>query len=333
VSPFNFNLDNKSMKSFAFVFPGQGSQSVGMLDAWGDHPVVLEALKEASDALGEDIARLIQAGPKEALALTTNTQPVMLVAAVAAYRVWVAETGLAPVVVAGHSLGEYSALVAAGVLTLTQAAPLVRFRAQAMQEAVPVGVGAMAAILGMDALTVVAGCAEVTREFGEDSPEVVEAVNFNDPLQTVIAGSRAAVEKACEVLKAKGAKRTLPLPVSAPFHSSLMKPAAERLKEKIESMDFLPPKINVINNVDVGVEVAVHRIRDALYRQAFRPVRWVECVQAIQARGLTTVVECGPGKVLAGLVKRIAPELNAMVLLDPATLAVVKTELVGADHE
>jgi [acyl-carrier-protein] S-malonyltransferase len=321
------------MKRFAFVFPGQGSQSVGMLDAWGDHPVVLEALKEASDALGEDIARLIQTGPKEALALTTNTQPVMLVAAVAAYRVWIEETGLAPTLVAGHSLGEYSALVAAGVLTLAQATPLVRFRAQAMQEAVPVGVGAMAAILGMNASTVIAGCAEVTREFGDYSPEIVEAVNFNDPLQTVIAGTRAAVEKACEVLKANGAKRALPLPVSAPFHSSLMKPAAERLKEKMESVDFSPPKISVINNVDVTVEDVPQRIRDALYRQAFRPVRWVECVQAIQARGLTTVVECGPGKVLAGTVKRIAPELNGLVLLDPASMAFVKTELVGADHE
>ena len=321
------------MKSFAFVFPGQGSQSVGMLDAWGDHPVVLEALKEASDALGDDIARLIREGPKEALALTTNTQPVMLVAAVAAYRVWLSETGVAPLAVAGHSLGEYSAMVAAGVLTLTQAAPLVRFRAQAMQDAVPVGMGAMAAVLGMDAVRVMALCAEVTSSFGENSAEVVEAVNFNDPAQTVIAGSKAAVEKACEVVKANGAKRALPLPVSAPFHSSLMRPAAERLREKLESVEFLPPQIVLINNIDVAVEVDADRIRDALYRQAFGPVRWVECVQALKARGLTRVVECGPGKVLAGLVKRIDPDMNGMALLDPASLAAVKNTLLDADHE
>ena len=304
-----------------------------MLDAWGDHPLVLETLKEASDALGEDLARLIQHGPKEALALTTNTQPVMLVAAVAAYRVWMAETGVAPSAVAGHSLGEYSALVAAGVLTLTQATPLVRFRAQAMQDAVPVGVGAMAAILGLDATKVIAGCADVTSGFGLNSSEVVEAVNFNDPLQTVIAGSKAAVEKACEILKASGAKRALPLPVSAPFHSSLMKPAAERLREKLETTVFLPPRIVLINNIDVAVEVEADRIRSALYRQAFGPVRWVECVQAIKARGLTTLVECGPGKVLAGLVKRIDPELNGMALLDPASLRDLKSVLLGADHE
>lgn len=321
------------MKPFAFVFPGQGSQSVGMLDAWGDHPVVRETLREASEALGEDVAQLIHAGPKEALALTTNTQPVMLVAAVAAYRVWMSETGVAPSAVAGHSLGEYSALVAAGVLTLAQATPLVRFRAQAMQEAVPVGVGAMAAILGMDAAKVIAGCAEVTAGFGANSSEVVEAVNFNDPLQTVIAGSKAAVEKACEVLKANGAKRALPLPVSAPFHSSLMKPAAERLKEKLESVEFLPPKIVLINNVDVAVETDVNRIRDALYRQAFGPVRWVECVSAIKLLGLSTVVECGPGKVLAGMVKRIDPELSGMALLDPASLADVRNILLGDTNE
>lgn len=312
------------MKPFAFVFPGQGSQSVGMLDAWGEHPVVLETLREASDALGEDVALLIKQGPKEALALTTNTQPVMLVAAVASYRVWLAEHGVAPIAVAGHSLGEYSALVAAGVLTLSQAAPLVRFRAQAMQEAVPVGTGAMAAILGMDAARVIAGCADVMAGFGEHSTEVVEAVNFNDPLQTVIAGSKAAVEKACELLKANGAKRALPLPVSAPFHSSLMRPAAEKLREKLESIVFLPPQIVVINNVDVAVEVDASRIRDALYRQAFGPVRWVECVQALKARGLTSVVECGPGKVLAGLVKRIDTEMTGLALFDPATLVDVK---------
>lgn len=303
---------------------------MGMLDAWGDHPVVQQALKEASDALHEDMGQLISQGPKEALALTTNTQPVMLVAAVAAYRVWMSETGVAPAAVAGHSLGEYSALVAAGVLTLSQAAPLVRFRAQAMQEAVPVGVGAMAAILGMEAAKVMAGCAEVTASFGSGSLEVVEAVNFNDPAQTVIAGSKAAVEKACEVLKAQGAKRALPLPVSAPFHSSLMKPAAERLLQELASTVFLPPQIPLINNIDVAVETDADRIRDALYRQAFGPVRWVQCVQAIKARGLSTLVECGPGKVLAGMVKRIDPELTGLALLDPASLADVKTALTGA---
>ena len=315
------------MKSFAFVFPGQGSQSVGMLDAWGDHPVVAQTLVEASDALGQDLALLIREGPKEALALTTNTQPVMLVAGVAAYRVWMADTGLAPAVLAGHSLGEYSALVASGGLSLTHAAPLVRFRAQAMQDEVPVGVGAMAAILGMNAIKVIAGCAQATGAFGVNSLEIVEAVNFNDPGQTVIAGSKAAVDKACEILKAEGAKRALLLPVSAPFHSSLMKPAAEKLKEKLADIQFAAPQIPVINNIDVSVETDAERIRAALYSQAFGPVRWVECVNAIRARGVSSLVECGPGKVLAGLVKRIDPELNGMPLFDPATLAEVKEML------
>ncbi|OGB31324.1 MAG: [acyl-carrier-protein] S-malonyltransferase [Burkholderiales bacterium RIFCSPLOWO2_12_FULL_61_40] len=312
------------MKNFAFVFPGQGSQSVGMLDAWGDHPVVVQTLNEASEALGEDVAKLIHEGPKETLALTTNTQPVMLVAGVAAYRVWMSEVGVAPAAVAGHSLGEYSALVAAGALTLAQAAPLVRLRAQAMQEAVPVGVGAMAAILGMDAVRVAAGCAEVTASFGAGSCEVVEAVNFNDPAQTVIAGSKAAVEKACEVLKANGAKRALPLPVSAPFHSSLMKPAAEKLKERLKSIEFAAPQMDLVNNIDVAVETEADRLRDALYRQAFGPVRWVECVQALKARGLHTVVECGPGKVLAGMVKRIDAEMTGAALFDRSSMEDVK---------
>ena len=315
------------MKPFAFVFPGQGSQAVGMLDAWGDHPAVRETLAEASQALGEDIAQLIHEGPKEALALTTNTQPVMLVAGIAAYRAWRAEGGALPAVVAGHSLGEYAALVAAGSLTLAQAAPLVRFRAQAMQEAVPVGVGAMAAILGMDAAGVIAGCREASASFGTGSQEVVEAVNFNDPAQTVIAGSKAAVDKACEVLKAAGAKRALPLPVSAPFHSSLMKPAADRLREKLAATAIATPAIPVVNNIDVAVETEADRIRDALVRQAFGPVRWVECVRAIQARGIDTLVECGPGKVLAGMTKRIDAALTGLSVLDPATLADVKGQL------
>lgn len=298
-----------------------------MLDAWGDHPEVVGTLAEASDALGENIGHLIHDGPKELLSLTTNTQPVMLVASVAAWRVWRAESGGLPSVLAGHSLGEYAALVASGVLTLAQAAPLVRFRAAAMQDAVPVGTGAMAAILGMDAQRVMAGCAEAQASFGADSAEVVEAVNFNDPAQTVIAGSKAAVDKACELLKANGAKRALPLTVSAPFHSSLMKPAAERLKEKLASTVFSKAQIPVVNNIDVAVETDADRIRDALYRQAFGPVRWVECVQSMKARGVDTIVECGPGKVLAGMVKRIDPELTGIALYDPATLADVKTLL------
>jgi [acyl-carrier-protein] S-malonyltransferase len=312
------------LKPFAFVFPGQGSQSVGMLDGWAGHPAVAQAIAEASDALGEDIGLLIREGPKEALALTTNTQPVMLVAGVAAYRAWLAESGSAPAVVAGHSLGEYSALVASGVLTLAQAAPLVRFRAQAMQDAVPVGVGAMAAILGMDSPRVIQGCAEAAASFGTSSAEVVEAVNFNDPMQTVIAGSKAAVEKACEVLKANGAKRALLLPVSAPFHSSLMKPAAEKLREKLADTAFSAPLIPVVNNIRVAVESDPVQIRAALYEQAFGPVRWVECVQAIKARGIHTVVECGPGKVLAGMVKRIDAEMTGLAMFDPASLAETK---------
>ena len=292
-----------------------------MLDAWGDHPAVAETLREASAALDEDLGALIRTGPKEALALTTNTQPVMLVAGVAAWRGWLAEGGATPDVVAGHSLGEYSALVAAGVLTLAQAVPLVRFRAQAMQQAVPVGTGAMAAVLGMAADQVIAGCAEVTASFGAGSAECVEAVNFNDPMQTVIAGSKAAVDKACEVLKANGAKRALPLPVSAPFHSSLMRPAAEALREKLASVEFAAPRIPVLNNIDVAVETAPERIRDALVRQAAGPVRWVEGVQALKARGVATIVECGPGRVLSGMVKRIAPDLATATVYDPATLA------------
>jgi [acyl-carrier-protein] S-malonyltransferase len=307
------------MTSLAFVFPGQGSQSVGMLNAWGEHPVVRQTLQEASEALGEDVARLIQEGPKEQLDLTTNTQPVMLVAGVAAYRAWLAETDTPPQVVAGHSLGEYTALVAAGALSLAQALPLVRFRAQAMQEAVPVGAGAMAAILGLEAAVIQQVCAEVTA-----GGEVVEAANFNDAKQTVIAGTQAGVNQACEQLKAQGAKRAMLLAVSAPFHSSLMKPAAERLKPKLLAADWSAPRIALINNIDVRVESEPEAIRDALYRQAFGPVRWLETLQAMAARGVTHIVECGPGKVLAGMTKRIAPELAAGALYDPATLAEVK---------
>lgn len=308
------------MTSFAFLFPGQGSQSVGMLDAWGDHPAVRQTLVEASDALGTDIGRLVREGPKDQLDLTTNTQPVMLTAGVACFRAWMAETGLSPAVLAGHSLGEYSAWVAAGTLTLADALPLVRFRAQAMQEAVPVGVGAMAAILGLDAEAVRAGCAEAVCSSGE----VVEAANFNDPKQTVISGSQAGVAKACELLKAAGAKRTLPLPVSAPFHCSLMRPAAERLKDKLASVTFHVPKVPVLNNIDVRAETDPAAICDALYRQAFGPVRWFETVRAIRARGISHLIECGPGKVLAGMVKRIDADAVSGAVFDPASLVDVR---------
>lgn len=308
------------MTDFAFVFPGQGSQTVGMLDAWGDNPVVRDTLAEASAALGTDMARLIHEGPKEQLDLTTNTQPAMLAAGMACYRAWLAETGCEPVLVAGHSLGEYTALVAAGALTLADAVSLVRFRAQAMQDAVPVGEGAMAAILGLDSADVIRGC----RQAAEASGEAVAAANFNDPKQTVIAGTRAGVDKACEVLKAMGAKRTLPLAVSAPFHSTLMKPAADRLKARLEATPFAVPRIPVINNIDVAVETDAPAIRDALFRQAYGPVRWVEVVQAMRARGLTHIVECGPGKALAGMIKRIDAQVVAGTVQDPASMAGVR---------
>lgn len=301
---------------FAFVFPGQGSQSVGMLAPWGDHPAVVQTLAEAAEALGEDIGKLIAEGPKEALELTTNTQPVMLTAALACYRAWRAEGGGLPAAVAGHSLGEYTALVAAGVLTLADALPLVRFRAQAMQQAVPVGAGAMAAILGLDAELVRQGCAEVAAATGE----TVAPANFNDPKQTVIAGSKAGVDAACEKLKGLGAKRALLLPVSAPFHSSLMKPAAEALRERLAAVHFAAPTIPVVNNIDVSVQIEPSAMRDALYRQAFGPVRWVEVTQALKARGLNHVLECGPGKVLSGLVKRIDADLISTTVMDPASL-------------
>ena len=291
-----------------------------MLDAWGDHPAVIQTMTEASDALGIDVGRLVREGPKEQLDLTTNTQPVMLTAGIACYRAWIAEAGRVPDALAGHSLGEYSALVAAGALTLTDALPLVRFRAQAMQEAVPVGAGAMAAILGLEAQVVRDGCAEVAQASGE----VVEAANFNDPKQTVISGSQAGVAKACELLKAAGAKRTLLLPVSAPFHCSLMKPAAERLKSKLASVSLNAPAVPVVNNIDVRVESDPGRIRDALYRQAFGPVRWFETVQALRALGIGLLVECGPGKVLAGMVKRIDSTAESGAVYDPASLAEVR---------
>lgn len=315
------------MKQLAFVFPGQGSQSVGMLDAWADHPAVRDTLAQANEALGEDLAQVIAQGPKETLDLTTTTQPAMLVAGVAVWRAWVAETGIQPAVVAGHSLGEYTALVAAGSLTLADAVPLVRLRAQAMQEAVPVGAGGMAAILGLDAARVREVCVQVSVQMGEMG-EVVEAVNFNDPMQTVIAGTKTAVDAACVAMKEAGAKRALVLAVSAPFHSSLMTPAAEKLKAKLATVNVQMPSIPVINNVDVAEATSPDGIRDALYRQAFGPVRWVETIQAFKARGTTHVIECGPGKALSGMVKRIDAELISAAVGDPASLQAARELLV-----
>lgn len=308
------------MAAFAFVFPGQGSQSVGMLDAWGDHPAVRRTLEEASTALGSDVAKLIAEGPADALALTENTQVVMLTAGVACWRAWQHEGGADPAAVAGHSLGEYSALVAAGALELAEAVPLVRFRAQAMQQAVPVGAGAMVAVLGLDGDAVRRACEQAAA----DSGEVVAAANYNDAKQTVIAGSKAGVALASEALKAAGAKRLLPLAVSAPFHCALMKPAAERLAERLAGVTLRAPRIPVVNNIDVAVESDPARIRDALVRQAYGPVRWVEVVQALKARGCMHVVECGPGKVLQKMVPRIDHDLQTADILDPASLAAVK---------
>jgi [acyl-carrier-protein] S-malonyltransferase len=310
---------------FAFVFPGQGSQSVGMLNAFADHAAVRETLQEASDALGQDLGKLIAEGPADELNLTTNTQPVMLSAAFAIYRAWREAGGPAPSIVAGHSLGEYTALVAAGALTFRDALPLVRFRAQAMQTAVPVGVGGMAAILGLEDDAVRAVCAEATRE----GAGVVEAVNFNAPAQVVIAGDKAAVERACELAKGNGAKRALPLPVSAPFHSSLLKPASDRLRECLAGVEVSVPQIPVVNNVDVATVMEPAGIKDALVRQAAGPVRWVECVQAMAKGGVTHVIECGPGKVLTGLTKRIDGNLVGGAITDPASLDEMLKILVG----
>ncbi len=298
----------------AFVFPGQGSQSVGMLDAWAENSAVRETLQQASQALGQDLATLIAQGPVEDLNLTTNTQPVMLAAAVAMYAAWRDAGGAVPAVLAGHSLGEYSALTAAGVLNLEDAVRIVRVRADAMQAAVPVGTGAMAAVLGLSDDDVRDVCAQAAES------EVVEAVNFNAPAQVVIAGHKAAVERACELAKAKGAKRALLLPVSAPFHSSLLKPAAEVLQGALSGITLNAPAVPVINNVDVASQSDAAAIRDALVRQAWHPVRWVETIQAMKAQGVTHVIECGPGKVLNGLTKRIDKDLVGLAITDPASM-------------
>ena len=298
------------MSTLAVVFPGQGSQSIGMMAGWDDHPVVRATFDEASEALGDDLWTLVTDGPAEAVNLTTNTQPVMLAAGVAAWRAWQAAGGATPAVLAGHSLGEYSALVAAGALAFRDAVPLVRFRAQAMQDAVPPGVGAMAAILGGDDDAIREACREAAQG------EVVEAVNFNSPGQLVIAGHRAAVERAIEAAKARGAKRGMLLPVSAPFHSSLLKPAADRLAARLAQVEFRAPAIPILHNVDVAEHRTPDAIRAALAKQAASAVRWTDTVRAIAARGVTDVVEAGPGRVLAGLARKIDPTLKVHALSD-----------------
>ena len=304
--------------TFAFIFPGQGSQSVGMMAAYGDSPVVRATFDEASAALGQDLWQLLADGPAEALAQTVNTQPVMLTAGVATYRLWLDKGGRVPALVAGHSLGEYSALVAAGVINFKDAVPLVRLRAAAMQEAVPVGTGAMAAILGLDDDKIREACAEAATTIGNG--EVVEPVNFNAPGQTVIAGSKAAVERACEACKARGAKRAVLLPVSAPFHSSLIRPAADKLATRLAELNFSAPQIPVINNVDVALHTDPEQIKDALIRQAYSPVRWVETIQKMASLGATTIAECGPGKVLSGLSKRCTDGVTGLALADLAAI-------------
>ena len=305
------------------VFPGQGSQAVGMLRAYAGLPGVDEVRRQAGDALGADFLTLLDAGPQESLNLTVNTQPAMVTAGYAAFRAWRELGGPAPEFVAGHSLGEYTALVAAGSIEFAQCLPLVRFRAQAMQQAVPEGQGAMAAILNLDDAAVRAACAEAAQG------QVVDAVNFNAPGQIVIAGHKEAVTRAMELCKAKGAKRALPLPVSAPFHSSLMRPAAERLQGYLAGIEVRAPACQLINNVDVRIETQPEAIKDALVRQAASPVRWVETVQQMRAHGVTHVLECGPGKVLAGMAKRIDGALQSLALADKASLEQALATLKG----
>lgn len=302
------------MKTLAFVFPGQGSQAVGMLNGFAGNAAVTGVMQEASQAIGLDLQKMIADGPADVLSLTVNTQPLMLASSVGFYAAWCAAGGPVPAWAAGHSLGEYSALTAAGVFGLADAVKLVRFRAEQMQSAVPVGVGTMAAVLGMSADEVITACADAAKG------QVVEAVNFNAPDQTVIAGHHEAVERACALVKERGAKRALPLPVSAPFHSSMLQPAADALRRKLSELTLNTPQIQVVNNVDVAIETDAARIRDALSRQAMRPVRWVEVIQQLERSGVTTVVECGPGKVLCGLVKKIAPALQTYAINDQASL-------------
>ncbi len=307
----------------AMVFPGQGSQSIGMMAGFDAHPAVRETFAQASDVLKQDLWALVTDGPEADLHQTVNTQPLMLTAGFAVWRAWNAASGPSPSIVAGHSLGEYTALCAAGAIAFDDALALVRFRAQAMQDAVPSGVGAMAAILGLDDDAVASACVEAAHG------QVVEPVNFNSPAQMVIAGHRAAVERAIEAAKARGAKRGMLLPVSAPFHSSLMKPAAECLAARLANVAIATPRIPVLHNVDVDVHSEADAIRDALAQQAASPVRWVQTVQALVARGVTHVIECGPGRVLNGLNRKIAPSLVALPIgdgvdLDAAKAAVMK---------
>ena len=296
----------------AFVFPGQGSQAIGMLKAYAGLDAVAKIRAQAEGALGGEFVRILDEGPAESLNLTVNTQPAMLAAGYAAYSAWRSLGGRVPDVMAGHSLGEYTALAAAGCIPFIEALPLVRFRAKAMQEAVPPGKGAMAAILGLDDQNVREACVEALGD--------VQAVNFNAPGQIVIAGEAKAVERAALLCKSRGAKRAMPLPVSAPFHSSLMKPAGEALKPYLQKLTLNSPQVPVINNVDVAAETRPDDIRHALVRQAYSPVRWVETVQKMQAEGVTHIYECGPGKVLAGLTKRIAPEIKSVALADRASI-------------
>ena len=310
--------------SIAFVFPGQGSQQIGMMEGFAAHPIVRSTFAEASEILGDDLWNLVQQGPVDDLNLTRNTQPLMLTAGVAVWRAWQSVSGAAPAFVAGHSLGEYTALVAAGALDFSDAVPLVRFRAEAMQQAVAPGVGAMAAVVGCDDAAVADACREAAQG------EVVEPVNFNAPGQIVIAGNKAAVERAIVAAKARGAKRALLLPVSAPFHSSLLKPAAERLAARLAEIEIRPPAIPVIHNVDVTTHAEPDAIRAALAQQAASPVRWTETINALAKQGVTAVVECGPGKVLAGLTRRIDSSLNGYALVDSASIDEALAALAAA---
>jgi [acyl-carrier-protein] S-malonyltransferase len=300
---------------FAFVFPGQGSQSIGMLAPYADSPQVAATIQEASSVLGQDLAALIAQGPDALLNQTINTQPVMLAADVAILRAWRAAGGPEPTVLAGHSLGEYAALVAADALAFDDALRLVRARARAMQDAVPEGAGGIAAILGLDEAMIREACDEAAQG------EVVEPANLNAPGQIVIAGTRGAVERAIEAAKSRGAKRGVMLPMSVPSHCSLMRPAADKLAMALAAVRISVPRIPVINNADVASPQSLDAIRDALVRQLFSPVRWIESVAAIAGKGVTHVVECGPGKVLQGMVKRIAPEVAALSLTSSAAIA------------
>jgi [acyl-carrier-protein] S-malonyltransferase len=308
------------MNKFAFLFSGQGSQSVGMMNGFGESAIIRDTFVEASDILGLDFWTMATE-PNEAINETTNTQPIMLIAGIATWRVWQASTDKLPSVLAGHSLGEFTALVASGALSFADALPLVRYRAEVMQSAVPAGVGAMAAILGLDDAVVREVCAEAAQN------EVLEAVNFNSPGQVVIAGNKAAVERGMQLAKARGAKRTLPLPVSVPSHCALMKPAAVKLAEYLENVTINTPQIPLIQNADVATYQDAEKIKDALVRQLYSPVRWVETVQAIHAQGITQVAECGPGKVLAGLTKRIVAELSCVALTNNEALNEFQSQL------